>query len=105
MSEVVQFKRPPAKPEAEWASGEAICIGCRHQWVQVSPVGTRWLECPGCGSNKGIYKQPFGAGEGDSVFTCGDCDNEALTAYKHEGLFYLRCMSCGTDHTNAVFGD
>jgi hypothetical protein len=100
---VVEFKAPEPEPEGEWASGEAICIGCRHEWVQVAPVGTRWLECPGCGGSKGIYAKPFGAGEGDSVFVC-DCGSEALTAYMHKGKFWLRCMNCGVDHTEAVFG-
>jgi hypothetical protein len=53
---------------------------------------------------KGIYSQPFGADVGDSVFTCNACDGEALTAYYHGGLFYLRCMGCGADHTAAIFG-
>lgn len=102
---VVEFKRPekPTKPDEEWASGEAICIGCRHKWVAVSPVGTRWLDCPSCGAMKGIYAKPFGATEGDTSFTC-NCGCEAMNAYYHEGLFYFRCMNCGADHTDAIFG-
>lgn len=88
-----------------WASGDAVCIGCKHQWVQVAPVGSRWLECPECTSNKGIFKQPFGADNGDSVFICSYCDAEALTAYYHGGLFCLRCMNCGVDHTMTIMGD
>jgi transcription elongation factor Elf1 len=53
---------------------------------------------------KGIYRKPFGAAEGDSVFTCDRCGSEALTAYYHKNLFYLRCMNCGADHTEAIFG-
>lgn len=102
---VLEFKRPARKPTDEWAGDEAICIGCRHTWAAVAQVGTRWLECPQCGAAKGIFKKPFGAGEGDEVFICRCCDGEALTAYRHKGLFYLRCMSCGVDHTNAVFGE
>lgn len=101
---VVEFRRPEAKVDEEWASDEAICIGCGHRWVAVAMVGTRWLECPSCHADKGIFKKPFGAGEGDEVFVCGACDSEALTAYRHKGLFYLRCMNCGLDHTDAVFG-
>jgi DNA-directed RNA polymerase subunit RPC12/RpoP len=96
--------RLPANDTARgWASGDAICIGCKHEWIQVSPVGSRWLECPACSSNKGIYKQPFGADEGDSVFRCSYCDSEALTAFYRRDLFYLMCMSCGVDHTTAIF--
>lgn len=104
MSEVVEFKKPGRrkKPDQEWASDEAICVGCRHRWVAVSPIGTRWLECPGCGAMKGVYYKPFGATEGDNVYTC-DCGSEAMTAYRSRGLFYFRCMSCGIDHTEAIF--
>lgn len=102
---VVEFRRPakPGKPDEEWAGDEAICIGCRHEWAAVALVGTRWLECPGCGSTKGIFKKPFGAAEGDTLFSC-KCGCEAMTAYYSKGFFYFRCMNCGTDHTEAVFG-
>jgi len=29
---------------------------------------------------------------------------EALTAYLREGRLHLKCMSCGTEQTEAVFG-
>lgn len=107
MSEVVEFKRPQSaklkKPDEEWAGDDAVCIGCHHKWVAVAKVGTRWLECPACGADKGIFARPFGATEGDSVFTCGGCGSEAMTAYYSKGLFYFRCMNCGMDHTDAIF--
>jgi hypothetical protein len=106
MSTVVDFKRPHRqKPEDGWSSGEAVCIACKKRWVAVAPVGVRWLECPSCGANKGIFSNPFGAQEGDSVFICNHCGGEALTAYYHDNLFYLRCMGCGVDHTAAIFGE
>lgn len=96
----------PANDTAKgWASGEALCLACKHRWEQVAPVGSRWLECPSCTANKGVFAQPFGAGEGDSVFRCRYCDSEALTAFYHEGLFFLMCMGCGVDHTSAIFGE
>jgi hypothetical protein len=52
---------------------------------------------------KGVYRWPTGPDVGDSVFVC-QCGCEALVAYLHEGRFHLRCMSCATDQTNAVFG-
>jgi hypothetical protein len=84
--------------------GECLCIGCRHEWAGVAPVGVWLMECPSCGSMKGIWRNPIGASPGDSFFSCV-CGCEALTAYQREGLFHLKCMSCGTEQTNAVFGD
>lgn len=52
---------------------------------------------------KGVWRLPVGAQEGDLEFRC-TCGGPALTAYQHKGRFYLRCMSCGTDQTEAVFG-
>lgn len=84
-------------------SGTCKCIGCQHEWVGVAPMGTFFVGCPSCGLPKGHPKHPFGAQDGDSVFIC-NCGSEALTAYRHNGKFTLRCMGCGDDHTEAVFG-
>lgn len=84
-------------------AGEALCIGCHHKWEAAAPVGTWQLECPECGSMKGIWRNPIGAAIGDSYFSC-HCGCEALTAYLRGGRFYLKCMSCGTEQTEAVFG-
>lgn len=102
MSEVVPF-RIPEKGNPHLA-GEALCIGCRHEWSAVAPVGTWQLECPSCSTWKGVFRYPVGADVGDGVFTC-HCGCEALTAYMRHGLFRLKCMSCGTEQTNAVFGE
>lgn len=99
---VVTFMRP--EPEDPHLAGEALCIGCRHEWAGVAPVGTWQLECPSCGSTKGIWRYPIGAQQGDSFFRCS-CGCEALTAYFRSGHFYLKCMSCGADQTNAIFGE
>ena len=99
MSDVVEFR----KREDPHLAGEAFCIGCRHEWLSVAPVGVWQLECPSCGSMNGIRHYPVGASEGDSQFSCS-CGCEALTAYLHHGRFYLKCMSCGIDQTEAIFG-
>lgn len=102
MSNVVAFKR--AEPIDPHMAGQAKCFGCGHEWAAVAPVGVWQLECPSCEAMKGVYRYPVGAEAGDLSFVC-NCGCEALTAYQRAGLFYLRCMSCGTDHTVAVFGD
>lgn len=83
--------------------GDAKCIGCGHQWHAVAPVGVWQLECPSCETMKGVFQHPVGAMDGDLLFACV-CGCEALTAYQRAGRFWLRCMACGTDHTDAVFG-
>jgi hypothetical protein len=53
---------------------------------------------------KGVWRYPVGGAEGDMVFRCA-CGCEALTAYKRGALFHLKCMSCGTEQTAAIFGE
>lgn len=101
MSEVIPFAR--REPKQPHLAGEALCIGCRHTWAAVAPVGVWQMECPACGTMKGVWRFPVGAQDGDACFSC-DCGCEALTAYKHHGRFHLKCMSCGTEQTEAVFG-
>lgn len=88
--------------EPHW-TGTAHCLGCKHEWQAVAPLGTMWLECPKCNLPKGCPKYPFGAAEGDLILICAECGSETLTAYKRKGLFYVRCMSCGNDMTNAFY--
>lgn len=101
MSNVVAFSRP--EPSDPHITGPAVCLECRHKWVAVAPVGTWHVECPGCGTFKGVFDGLCQAQEGDFAFIC-DCGCRALTAYKRAGLFHLVCMKCGVDHTEAVFG-
>lgn len=102
MSAVIPFKQREASDPH--LSGQARCIGCGHEWVAVAPVGVWQFECPACQTMKGIHNYPVGPEAGDLAFQC-NCGCEALTAYQRDGLFFLRCMSCGTDHTMAVFGE
>lgn len=101
MGEVVSFA-PQEKADPHLA-GEAKCIGCGEQWTAVAPVGTVSLECPQCGAERGVWRYPVRAADGDLLFTC-NCGCEALTAYQRSGKFWLKCMCCGTDQTDGVFG-
>lgn len=98
---VVPFAKP--EPLDPYNAGPAKCIECKHRWVQVAPVGMAEFECPACGSMKGVFTGLVGAQEGDLGFSCA-CGCDVLTAYKRAGRFYLRCMRCGTDQTEAIFG-
>lgn len=105
MGDIVPFKVASREEYDPHWSGPCVCLGCRHEWVGVGPLGfTSNLDCPECELPKGTTKYPFGASEGDLVLTCGDCGGEALTSYIRDGLHYVRCMGCGTDLTNVFFG-
>jgi len=67
-------------------TGEAVCSGCKHEWVAVLPVGFEWIECPSCGGSKGLLKHPCIP---DEYWRC-KCGSD---------LFYLmpagaRCREC-----------
>jgi len=84
-------------------AGEAKCVACKFTWAAVAPVGTVDLECPNCGGNRGIWRYPILAPVGGHYFVC-NCGCEAMTAYFSGGNFYLRCIACGLDHSEAIMG-
>lgn len=100
---VISFAEAKAERQPHW-TGRCKCVGCGHEWEAVAPIGKMWVDCPCCNLPKGTPKFPFGGAVGDTVFTC-NCGSEALTAYFRKGLFRLRCMGCGTDHSVAIFGE
>ncbi len=103
--EVISFAAAKAEREPHW-SGKCVCLGCRHEWEGVGPIGvTVGLQCPACDLPKGVCKHPFGAQEGDSVLTCSHCGGEALTAYMRakDRLLMVKCMSCGVDLTDVFY--
>jgi ribosomal protein S27E len=102
MSEVVSLAKVREERQPH-VTGTFVCVGCRHEWVGVAPLASRWVDCPECHLPQGTNKHPFGADEGDRVLVCADCGGEALTAYKRGGKFWVRCMGCGNDLTNAFY--
>lgn len=89
MENVVQFKLP--EKSDPHASGEAVCLACKHTWTAVAPVGTAQLECPECGTERGVWKYPFSPAVGEELWQC-NCGCE---------LFYIipdghMCYGCGT---------
>lgn len=79
---------PPANDQQDdggWGEGKAMCGNCRHEWIAVSPIGALPLECPECGSVKGMWKNWFSRGFGDEEHPhwqcpCG-CQFFAVTPY------------------------
>jgi DNA-directed RNA polymerase subunit RPC12/RpoP len=84
--------------------GLTYCVGCHHEWEGAAPMGTAWVDCPSCGLPKGTPKYPFGPQNEDLLYVCIPCGGEAFTAYKRRGRFYFRCMGCGLDQTEGIFG-
>jgi ribosomal protein S27E len=84
-------------------AGVFVCVGCRHEWIGIAPLGVRWHECPACSLPKATVKHPFAADEGDLELRCVECGGETLTAYKRNGKFWVRCMGCGNDLTHAFY--
>jgi hypothetical protein len=74
----------------EHLAGRARCIACGHEWQAVGRIGASWLECPSCGTMKGLYKFPCAPDEGDHIWTC-PCGSDALYATPKS----LRCCNCG----------
>lgn len=102
---IIDFAAAKAEREPH-SAGTRICLGCRHEWMGVSPIGADiCLECPSCGLPKGVTKNLYGAEDGDLVLKC-DCGCEALFVHRRQkdGMKYVRCMACGDDLTEAFFG-
>jgi hypothetical protein len=93
MADVLKF-RPRSQPESEqkesWASGDAVCLDCKHEWVAVSSVANEWLECPACLLLRGRFKFPFSIG--DKHWTC-NCGNDLFRI--NEKCTY--CPNCGEE--------
>lgn len=89
-----------ARPHWE---GDCMCLACSHIWHDIGPMGKiSGLKCPSCSLPQGHTRWPFGAPNDAMVLIC-DCGSEALTAYKKDGKFWVKCMSCGGDLTNVFY--
>lgn len=70
-------------------SGDAVCIGCKHTWVAVAPVGTYELECPECRAMKGVFSYPV---VGESYWECS-CGSRYFSVSGE--TFNVLCAKCG----------
>lgn len=39
-------------------TGTVRCLACGHNWHAVAPLGTLFLECPECHTEKGVWHRP-----------------------------------------------
>lgn len=71
----------------------AVCLACRHKWSAVAPAGTVALECPACGTNRGVSAEHVLPGDG-AIWQCG-CGCHAFSySAKYRGWL---CLSCGRE--------
>ena len=87
MSKILEFK-PPEKTVPHLV-GQAHCNQCQHKWEGVAPVGTIFLECPQCHTNKGLFTNHVEP-QGDR-WVCG-CKCQLFFVSKRG----TQCMNCGT---------
>lgn len=78
--------------------GPAVCLACKHEWRSVSPVGVSKLECPACGTERGVYATPIEQ-EG-SHWTC-KCGNHYF-AISRGGIY---CPCCGAEQVFSIKGE
>lgn len=69
--------------------GECVCLACGHRWAGVAPVGTFELECPECGTKKGVWDA--WCLKNDTPWWQCDCGCDLFRV--HSGGFY--CANCG----------
>lgn len=90
-------KREEKQPHIE---GPAICGGCKHTWQAVAPKKTENLECPSCGSFRGLWK--YNIAPEYPVLQCPSCEGSVFMV-SETGVF---CIGCGTaDSFKTILGD
>lgn len=77
-------------------AGKAKCLDCKSEWDFVAPVGTLYLECPKCGTHRGVQQGPCDGAEDDDVWEC-NCGCTLFKIIAHNGVFkWMICLRCGT---------
>ncbi len=69
--------------------GAARCVGFRHEWQAVAPVGTVHLDCPACLLPKGLFVNLVSRGQ--QARTC-NCGNDLFQIAPGLGPY---CTGCG----------
>lgn len=84
-----------ANPHIE---GPAVCLACRHEWHAVSAVGVSKLECPECGTLRGVWATPI---EQDGSHWVCKCGNHYF-AISRGGIY---CPCCGVEQVFSLKGE
>lgn len=73
-------------------SGQARCLACKHEWVAVAPTGAHRLECPACGTMRGVWNYPVTTHDAaGGVWQCGTCKGDLFVLSDRQ----LMCVCCG----------
>lgn len=70
-------------------TGDAVCLVCGHKWVAVVPAGVADLECPECGTFRGVFN---GLCAPDYVWEC-NCGCQHFYLHASGAM----CAKCGLD--------
>lgn len=74
-------------------TGDAVCLVCKAKWVAVVPTGTLCLECPECGTMRGVLNgNPIPA---DKMLMECDC---GCVHYNIRPDGRALCCLCGVSH-------
>lgn len=88
LAEIIKFQR--IKDNDHHLSGEAVCLECQHRWTAVVPVGVDYMDCPNCGTNKGVWHYRTAAVDDTRwVCTCGGDAHYVLPEQR------CQCIRCG----------
>lgn len=87
-AQVISFAE--RKEALEPHRGKAKCIGCRHEWEAVAPVGTDTLDCPGCDLPKGKFIYEIIRGE--KMWEC-KCGNDLFRIHQDIGVYCINCAA------------
>lgn len=98
MGDIVTLNAPANDDEAvPHAEGAARCLACQHEWRAVAPIGTTDLECPECGTVRGVWKYNFQPAGGE-VWQC-DCGASYFLLTR---IGAPMCSGCGLRATGWV---
>ena len=74
-------------------TGGALCLNCKWEWVAVAEVGVISLDCPECGTGKGVWKGVSMPVDNEMwECRCG-CNHFFITRG------YFHCCHCGREHS------
>ena len=96
MTNIITMQSKRSQKMIPHLSGTATCLACSHEWVAVAPLSAFELECPECGTMRGVWHYPIS----------NDCGCQHMTIEVHkDGGYYIACCKCGHLHTiDDVFG-
>lgn len=89
----------PAKYPNPMLEGQSLCLACGDTRNAIAPIGTFWLHCPKCKTNRAVFRDPVVDFEVHDActdappkqkVTCA-CGSEFFTVSN----FGIHCISCG----------